>query len=154
MDPDDLPRYKERIRTAFEPFDLDAKGVCDVREVGAIIRSLGLNPSEQELLQLIKEMEEDEPSDYVTFEKLESTALRVLGEETMGRDDVDKILRAFRVLDHEKKGYLEPEELRMFMTTKGERFTDEEIQEMLESCIDSDTGLVDYEAYAKILADA
>ena len=34
------------IKDAFALFDKDSKGVCDVREVGTVVRHLGINPTE------------------------------------------------------------------------------------------------------------
>ena len=34
------------IKEAFALFDKDSKGVCDVREVGTVVRHLGINPTE------------------------------------------------------------------------------------------------------------
>ena len=34
------------FKEAFALFDKDSKGVCDVREVGTVVRHLGINPTE------------------------------------------------------------------------------------------------------------
>ncbi|KAJ3300248.1 Dynein regulatory complex protein 8 [Borealophlyctis nickersoniae] len=107
------------------------KKISKVREVGTIIRSLNVYPSEDQLRGWIKEMEEDEPTGYVTYEKFFKVAMRVLTSNTYARDDEEKLYRAFLALDAEKKGYLTPDELRGFMTGEGEPFTTEEIDEML-----------------------
>ena len=37
---------QKMIKDAFALFDKDSKGVCDVREVGTVVRHLGVNPTE------------------------------------------------------------------------------------------------------------
>ena len=37
---------QKMIKEAFALFDKDSKGVCDVREVGTVVRHLGINPTE------------------------------------------------------------------------------------------------------------
>ena len=37
---------QKMIKDAFALFDKDSKGVCDVREVGTVVRHLGINPTE------------------------------------------------------------------------------------------------------------
>ncbi len=57
-------------------------------------------------------------------------------------------------LDREKKGFLTPEELKSFLTSRGDLFNDEEVEEMLHSAVDPIEGNVDYYSYAKKLAAA
>jgi Ca2+-binding EF-hand superfamily protein len=56
------------------------------------------------------------------------------------------------VLDVDKKGYLEAEELQRLMTTYGEKFSSEEVKEMLTAAVDVEMGRVYYEDYAELLA--
>ncbi|KAL2917259.1 hypothetical protein HK105_203324 [Polyrhizophydium stewartii] len=150
----ETPRDSERsqallkkIKRAFETFDLQNNSTCDVREVGTIIRSLNIYPSEEQLHGWIKEMEEDEPTGYITFQKFSKTALRILSSNAHVRDDDEKLFRAFQILDAEKRGYLLPDELRSFMTSHGEPFSHEEIEEMLTACTDPAENKVYYEDY-------
>ena len=46
---------QKMIKEAFALFDKDSKGVCDVREVGTIVRHLGICPTEIELRDMITE---------------------------------------------------------------------------------------------------
>ncbi|KAG8001459.1 EF-hand calcium-binding domain-containing protein 2, partial [Nibea albiflora] len=48
------------------------------------------------------------------------------------------------VLDKEKRGYLEPEELTKYMTQEGELFTQEEMDEMLTALADPEKDLIYY----------
>ncbi|KAF3856368.1 hypothetical protein F7725_017091 [Dissostichus mawsoni] len=48
------------------------------------------------------------------------------------------------VLDKEKRGYLEPEELTKYMTQEGEIFTQEEMDEMLTALADHEKNVVYY----------
>ena len=52
----------------------------------------------------------------------------------------------------DKKGYLEAEELQRLMTTYGEKFSSEEVKEMLTAAVDVEMGRVYYEDYAELLA--
>lgn len=90
-------------------------------------------------------MEEEEPTGYVTFEKFEKVVLKLLQDTTLARDDEEKIYRAFKTLDQDSKGFLRPEELKEFMVQFGEKFTDEEFEEMLSSCVDPQEGKIYYE---------
>ena len=114
---------QKMIKDAFSLFDKDAKGVCDVREIGTIVRHLGICPTEIELREMITEIEEEEPTGFIRFEKFERMMSRILLENQYPRDPEDKLLRAFRTLDPDNKGYIEAEKLRNLLTTHGERFS-------------------------------
>ena len=72
---------------------------------------------------------------------------RILLENQYPRDSEDKLLRAFRTLDPDNKGYIEAEKLRNLLTTHGERFSQEEIDDFLSFASDSESGLMHYEDY-------
>jgi Ca2+-binding EF-hand superfamily protein len=68
------------------------------REVGAIIRSLNIYPTEEQFHGWLKEMEEEEPTGYITYDRFEKVAIRLLQEGSLTRDDDEKIFRAFKTL--------------------------------------------------------
>merc|ERR1719201_1448905 len=138
---------QKMIKDAFSLFDKDSKGVCDVREVGTIVRHLGICPTEIELRDLITECEEEEPTGFIRFERFERMMSRVLLENQYPRDSEEKLLRAFRTLDPNNNGYVEAEKIRTLLTTHGERFSQEEIEDFLNFAVDSETGNLHYEDY-------
>ncbi len=137
----------ESIKAAFSLFDRDNKGMCDVREIGTIVRHLGICPTEIELRDLITECEEEEPTGFIRFEKFERMMSRILLENQYPRDPEDKLLRAFRTLDPDNKGYIEAEKIRTLLTTHGERFSQEEMDDMLSFGSDAESGHFHYEDY-------
>ena len=97
-------------------------------------------------------MGEDEPSEYVTFSKFSKVALRLLTSGLMELASEDTLYRAFKRLDVENKGYLFPDELKTYLTSQGEVFSNEEMEEMLNACTDPTEKKVFYEDYARILS--
>ena len=49
--------FFEEFRTAFEVFDKDGDGKITCEELGTVMRSLGQNPTEAELLESIAEVD-------------------------------------------------------------------------------------------------
>ncbi|KAL1530828.1 hypothetical protein AB1Y20_001724 [Prymnesium parvum] len=135
------------IKEGFSLFDRDNKGVCDVREIGTIVRHLGICPTEIELHDMITEIEDEEPNGFIRYERFERMMARVLIETQYPRDSEDKLLRAFRTLDPDNKGYVEGDKIRTLLTTHGERFTQEEIDDFLSFAVDAESGLLHYEDY-------
>jgi Ca2+-binding EF-hand superfamily protein len=140
------------IKNGFGLFDRDGSGNVDVREIGTIVRHLGICPTEIELRDMITEVEEDDPTGFIRFEKFERMMSRILLENQYPRDPEEKLLRAFRTLDPDNKGYIEAEKLRTLLTTHGERFSQEEIDDFLHFAVDSSSGLLHYEDYVSQVA--
>uniref|UniRef100_A0AAZ3S6R4 EF-hand domain-containing protein n=1 Tax=Oncorhynchus tshawytscha TaxID=74940 RepID=A0AAZ3S6R4_ONCTS len=63
----------------------------------------------------------------------------------------DLMLQAFEVLDKQKKGHLELEELTKYMTQEGEPFTQEEMEEMLSAAMDPDKNLIFYKDFVSMM---
>ena len=54
-----LPCSLLELREAFTLFDKDGGGSISSSELGAVIRSLGQNPTEEELKEMIADVDED-----------------------------------------------------------------------------------------------
>ena len=54
-------------KDAFSLFDRDENGIITTRELGSIMRSLGFNPTEEELQTMINEVDYDGESIYKNF---------------------------------------------------------------------------------------
>jgi calmodulin len=96
-------------------------------------------------------MEEDEPSGYITWLSFQTITTQILSGKYPVKDDEETLFRAFQVLDTEKKGYLMPDDLRKFMTTMGEPFSNDEIEEMLAACKDQTENKVYYDDFVQLL---
>ncbi|KAK2854198.1 hypothetical protein Q5P01_006859 [Channa striata] len=120
----------KKIREAFEAFDYETNNTVDVREIGTIMYSLGCFPTQKDLHDFIAEVEEDHTG-YIHLDRFPPIP-------------EDHLLQAFEVLDKDKKGYLEPEELTKYMTQEGEPFTQDEMDEMLTALVDHKKNRVYY----------
>ncbi|XP_063299278.1 dynein regulatory complex protein 8 [Pelobates fuscus] len=138
---------QRKITEAFNVFDHENNQTVDVREVGTIIRSLGCCPTEGELHDMLAEVEEEEPTGYIRFEKFLPMMTKVLLERRYRPVTEDVLLRAFEVLDESKKGYLTRDELVKYMSEEGEPFTQEEMEEMISAAVDPDKSIVLYKDY-------
>ncbi|KAL4661558.1 hypothetical protein H8957_015448 [Semnopithecus entellus] len=111
-----VAEFHKKIKEAFEVFDHESNNTVDVREIGTIIRSLGCCPTEGELHDLIAEVEEEEPTGYIRFEKFLPVMTEILLERRYRPIPEDVLLRAFEVLDSAKRGFLTKDELIKYMT--------------------------------------
>nr|XP_020445605.1 EF-hand calcium-binding domain-containing protein 2 [Monopterus albus] len=120
----------KKIKAAFEAFDYKSNNTVDVREIGTIIYSLGCFPTQKDLHDFIAEVEEDRAG-FIHISKFLPAMTKVLLENRFPPIPEERLFQAFEVLDKEKKGYLEREELSNYMTKEGEPFTQVEMDEMM-----------------------
>lgn len=152
-----LSKYSQTlIRTItnlFDVFDTEKNGTIDVREVGTVLRSLGVYPSEAQLHSIILEMQQDEPSMFVSRDAFLAVACRVISTSEVVGPSPDELNRAFLVLDPNNTGFLDVEQLRAHLTAAGERLSAEEAENFITFATDTETGLIDWRSYLAAVTD-
>lgn len=133
-------------REAFENFDKDHNGSISIKELASMMKSLGQNPTDQELREIISEVDID-GNGHIDFNEF----VIIMQKRSKETDPGDEIIAAFRVFDKEGNGTLSTKELRHIMTTIGDKLTDEEVDQMIEEAdIDGD-GIINYEEFVRMM---
>lgn len=88
---------------------------------GIVIIILGKNPTDEYLEGMMNEA--PGPINFTMF-------LTLFGERLQGTDPEDVIKNAFGCFDEENSGIINEDRLRELLTTMGDRFSDEEVDEM------------------------
>mmetsp|Transcript_12142 Transcript_12142/g.24842 ORF Transcript_12142/g.24842 Transcript_12142/m.24842 type:complete len:164 (-) Transcript_12142:33-524(-) len=140
---------EKKIQEAFRLYDKDNKGTVSEDEVQYIMRYLNVYPTEMAMVNLIKqEMQDDEPTTYVTYDRLKTVMLRLLKTKEWEPDAEDILIQAFKTLDTDNLGYIEWDKIKDILTTKGEApFRNAEIDAFQRVAVDMETGRVYYEDY-------
>ncbi|KAL7872671.1 hypothetical protein AOLI_G00117420 [Acnodon oligacanthus] len=134
------------FKEAFSLFDKDGDGTITTKELGTVMRSLGQNPTEAELQDMINEVDAD-GNGTIDFPEF----LTMMARKMKDTDSEEEIREAFRVFDKDGNGYISAAELRHVMTNLGEKLTDEEVDEMIrEADVDGD-GQVNYEEFVQMM---
>ncbi|KAL4238659.1 hypothetical protein ACF0H5_003366 [Mactra antiquata] len=136
------------LKQAFKIFDKDGDGTISTQELGTVMRSLGQDPSEDELLDIINEIDED-GNGLIEFDEFVTLMSKQFAQEGSEKD----IMEAFKVFDPDNLGYILASDLRHIMTTKGDKMTDEEVDEMIEDADLDGDGHIEYEEFVKMLMD-
>ena len=139
----------------------DGDGTVTTIELGTVMRSLGQNPTEAELKDMINEVDAD-GNGTIDFPEF----LTMMARKMRDSDSEAEIKEAFKVFDKDGNGYISAAELRQVMTSLGvllllnlrplvlvlrsplrigEKLTEKEVDEMIrEADIDGD-GQINYD---------
>lgn len=134
------------FKEAFSLFDKDGDGFITTKELGTVMRSLGRNPTEAEVQDMINEVDAD-GNGTIDFPEF----LNLMSRKMKDADSEEELMEAFKVFDKEQNGFISAAELRHLMTNLGEKLTAEEVDEMIrEADVDGD-GQVNYEEFVKMM---
>jgi calmodulin len=134
------------FKEAFQIFDKDGNGCITTKELGTVMRSLGQNPTEEELKSMIDEVDcnKDGTVDFKEF-------LGLMARQMKDSETIDELIEAFKVFDRDGNGVITSYELRYVMTSAGEKLSEDEIDEIIrEADVDND-GNINYEEFLKML---
>ncbi|XP_042904229.1 calmodulin isoform X1 [Parasteatoda tepidariorum] len=134
------------FKEAFGLFDHNGDGSIEAAELGVVMRSLGQRPTESELVNMIRLVDQD-GNGTIEFNEF----CFMMSNKMKERDSEKELKEAFRVFDKNGDGFISAPELRHVMTNLGEKLTDEEVEDMIkEADLDGD-GLVNYDEFVNIL---
>lgn len=134
------------FKEAFSLFDKDGDGCITTNELGTVMRSLGPNPTEAEVREMINEVDADGSGtiDFPEFLNLMARKMKYTVSE-------EELKEAFKVFDKDQDGLISASELRHIMTSLGEKLTDEEVDEMINEADADGDGQVSYEDFVRMM---
>ncbi|VDN97980.1 unnamed protein product [Rodentolepis nana] len=125
---------------AFTLFDKDGNGLISRCELVGVVRSLGHNPTREEIRQMMEEVDADGDGS-IDFNEF----LKVMTKKLDDCEPEREMQEAFEVFDKNGDGYISQAELRDAMASFGENVSVKETKKMMEHAdIDGD-GRVDYD---------
>jgi len=142
LNEEQIAEFKE----AFSLFDKDGDGTITTKELGTVMRSLGQNPTEAELQDMINEVDAD-GNGTIDFPEF----LSLMARKMKDTDTEEELVEAFKVFYRDGNGLISAAELRHVITNLGEKLTDEEVDEMIrEADVDGD-GHINYEEFVRMM---
>lgn len=144
LSPEQVAEFKE----VFMLFDKDEDGVITFPEVIMVMKSLGQRPSDEELLEMVRDVSEDKMYDTIEFNEF----LQMMSKQQRKGLSQDTLKDAFRIFDKDDDGFISVEELRSIMKNLGDKMTDEELDEMLDTADTKHDGLINYSEFVMLLS--
>ena len=133
-----IMEYKE----AFSLFDKDGDGFISNAEFATVIRSMGINPLESEIAELVATSNTPGKMDFGSF--------CVAMKANKRQPDVDEdLLKAFYVFDKNNSGKIKATELKSTLMSLGEPLSEQEADELIRNCFPDGSGYVNYKDFTK-----
>lgn len=141
------PKTKE-LKEAFTMFDRDKDGLINYIELGNVLKSQGFAPTNQELLEMIADVDENE-DDKINFEEF-----LILMHSRLKKADIENELNeAFSVYDKNGSGIISIKEFRKIMNSLGDKICEEEINEIIQKVDVKNRGYINYKDLTKIIVE-
>ncbi|KAL4874478.1 hypothetical protein BJY04DRAFT_203850 [Aspergillus karnatakaensis] len=142
---DQIAQFKE----VFAVFDKDGTGDITATELGEVMRSLGQNPTDTELQDIIDELDVDRTG-TIDFDEF----LVMMSRKVKDSDPEAELREAFAVFDKDKSGSISADELRQVLRSIGDDVSDKDVDEMLQLADVNGDGSIDYEEFVKLMSQA
>lgn len=141
------PQEIRDLLIVFELFDSNADGYINSAELRRAMRALGFKCSREDAKQMITDVNLKGRSQIEFTEFLEV----VIDRQGDARDMYDEILKGFSMFDYDKSGAISMDNLKKACEEAGIKFTQKELDEMIEEADINGDGRVDQSEFIRIM---
>ncbi|KAJ5068045.1 ef-hand protein [Anaeramoeba ignava] len=134
----------QEIQQPFKLYDFDMDGNITPNEIGVVLRSLGLPPSESEIEKIKSKYEKTQKISFDEFLLIYKNILAKKPEYD------NQFQRAVGWLDKNKSGFIEIKELKRLLTSIGEPITEEEFNNFFKEFAQNKDGKISVEDFKKL----
>ncbi|CAI9284079.1 unnamed protein product [Lactuca saligna] len=139
-----------QLREIFTRFDMDSDGSLTYLELAALLRSLGLKLSGDQIYVLFNNMDSN-GNGAVEFEELVSAmSIDVKTEEILLNQK--QLIEAFHSFDRDGHGFITPAQLAKSMAKMGQPLTYRELTAMIEEADVDGDGVINFKEFSSIMA--
>ena len=135
------------FKEAFSLFDKDGDGTITTKELGTVMRSLGNNPTDGELQDMINEVDAD-GNGTLEFDEFCNLMARQMLDSSQQEEELKQ---RFAMFDKDGNGTIDRDELREVMQQLGEKLSEEDIEEMIQDADQNGDGVIDYNEFVRYM---
>merc|ERR1712189_167074 len=130
---------------AFSKFDDGQTGLVSTKELGTLLRHLGINPTKEELQDLTIQID-PHVTGYLKLPDLLDMMSRII----MERNYDAQIEDAFRCFDRKGQGTITRQDFEILFENLGEKLSSEEIEGLLDEADQEGEGFINYSEFCSI----
>merc|ERR1712003_400975 len=134
------------FKEAFDEFDKDGSGAISADELLHVLRAMGQNPTEDELLNLVLEVDVD-GNGTIEFDEF----ISMMKKKASEIDEEADLKETFRIFDRDKDGFISMKELKKVCSMLGTMLTKEELDQFMAEADKDGNGKLDYDEFCKML---
>lgn len=139
------------LKEIFSKFDRDGDGSLTELELGALMRSLGLKPSADQIAALLHNVDNNS-NGLVEFDEF----LAMVGHDTTeeASHNQEELLYLFRKFDRDGNGYITAAELAHSMARMGHALSVKELTDMIREADTDGDGRISFAEFAAAMTNA
>lgn len=131
----------------FDLFDSSSSGYVERKQLKVMMRLLGYEPRKEQLNRILTQCGITQRSVRIQYDEFHNLILLIMNE----KDIQEEMARAFTLFDLDKTGTISFENLKQVAHNLGEKFTDDELREMITEADLNKDGAVDESEFVRIM---
>ena len=140
--PDDL---LEEYQEIFDSYDVNGNGVIDKKEMEAVLERLGQPATSKQIQKVFDEL--GSTNQQITFDEFIEFIKKY--HLSKNKNSTDEIIGAFQVFDKNHNGVLSLSEFKHILMNLGQKFTEEEVNEIFNESDLNKNGNLDYKEFVE-----
>lgn len=136
-----------QLEEIFQIFDTKGDGCIELKSVGEVLRSMGLNPTEADISRCCEPLKEDPKNARISFDVFMPIYHQIA--KNSDRYSFDEIVDGLRNFDTDGSGQIASAELRHLLSALGEKLTEDEVDEVMSLADIDEQGKITYESFVK-----
>ncbi|KAK6921824.1 EF-hand domain [Dillenia turbinata] len=139
----------KQLKDIFMRFDMDSDGSLTQLELAALLRSLGLKPTGDQIHVMLANMDSN-GNGSVEFDELVNAIMPDMSEQILINQE--QLMEVFRSFDRDGNGVITAAELAGSMAKMGQPLTFGELAEMIREADEDGDGVISFNEFASIMA--
>ncbi|KAK8516417.1 hypothetical protein V6N13_097707 [Hibiscus sabdariffa] len=143
------------LREIFHCFDTNNDGSLTQLELGSLLRSLGLNPTLEQVEALIQKADTNN-NGLIEFSEFVAVLAAKLQPEKSDKSPYseEQLKQLFKMFDKDGNGYITAAELAHSMAKLGLALTAKELTEMIQEADTDGDGMISFEEFSQAITSA